>query len=334
MKRINPFLLALSLTVSLGVSAQISKADLRTLKSKEDTLAEYSKFLVMDSMTASRMISDSIFTRALVRSLQVKNSFYYPFDSVLGISKIYAPDSSFRIFTWNLQFDDYYPRQKGAIQFRTADGSLKLKPLQDVSEFTDFPEDSLRDRFHWIGAIYYNIIKTQYNGKNYYTLFGYDPNGIRSSRKWIDVLTFNDKQEPMFGGPFFTYDRDSVRRKPAHRISLEYKKDARVLLNYVPDLNMILVDHLVSETDEPENPWTMVPDGDNEAYKWENGKWVHIDKAFDFELDMNNVDPYLGKPPMGDPILDRKGSTSEQKLQQQSDKNKSTEQKPPVKKPG
>ncbi|RYY59690.1 MAG: hypothetical protein EOO05_12465 [Chitinophagaceae bacterium] len=336
MKRFYPvILLVLSLSLAVSADAQISKADLRILKGKEDTLANYSRFLIMDSMTAGRMISDSIFTRSLVRALQVKNSFYYPFDSVMGVSKLYAPDSTFRIFTWNLQFDDYYPRQKGAIQFRTADGSLKLKPLQDVSEFTEQPEDSLRDRMHWIGAVYYNIIKTEFNGKKYYTLFGFDPNGVRSSKKWIDVMTFDDKQEPMFGGPLFSYAQDSVKRKPAHRISLEYKKDARVLLNYVPDLNMILVDHLVSENDEPENAWTMIPDGDNEAYKWENGKWLHVDKAFDFQIDMNNVDPYLGKPPMGDPILDRKGNTNEEKLQQKSDKNKSTEKKPvtpPVKK--
>ncbi|RYY55243.1 MAG: hypothetical protein EOO09_11200 [Chitinophagaceae bacterium] len=338
MKKTLPFLLLAFLLIAGNASAQITTADKRILKAKEDSLSKYSQFLVMDSMTAGRMINDSIFTRALVRSLQVKNSFYYPFDSVMGVSKIYAPDSSFRIFTWNLQFDDYYSRQKGAIQMRTADGSLKLKPLQDVSEFSENPEDSLRDRLHWIGAVYYNIIKTQFNGKNYYTLFGFDPNGVRSSKKWIDVLTFDAKQEPVFGGPYFTFEKDSVKRKPAHRISLEYKKDARVLLNYVPDLNIILADHLVSESDEPENAWTLVPDGDNEAYKWENGKWVHIDKAFDFEIDMNNVDPYLGKPPMGDPILDRQGNTNEQKLQDKSEKNRQSEKKtstppvPPVKK--
>ena len=34
-------------------------------------------------------------------------------------------------------------------------------------------------------------------------------------------------------------------------------------------LEMILVDHLISETDEPENPWTFVPDGDLYHYKQE-----------------------------------------------------------------
>ena len=93
----------------------------------------------------------------------------------------------------------------------------------------------------------------------------------------------------------------------------------------IDELQMILVDHLVSETNEPENSWTLVPDGDNEAFKWENGKWVHVDKAFDYKIDMRGVDPYLGKPPVGEPILDKKGNRDEKKLQEKSDKNKGKE---------
>jgi len=311
-----------------GISQSISPADRKKLAAKEDTLQEYSRYLVTDTLTEDRMYSDSIFTRALVRALQIRNSFYYPFDSVLGISKLYAPDTSFRIFTWNIQYDEYYSRQKGAIQMRTADGSLKLFPLRDVSEFTDKPDDSLRNRLNWIGAVYYNMVKTTYNGKNYYTLFGLDPNSAMSTKKWVDVLSFNERKEPVFGGQLFTYNMDVPKRSPQQRLMLEYKKGARVLMNYIDDLKMILVDHLISETDEPDHLWTYVPDGDNEAYKWENGKWVHIDKAFDFKIDMTGADPYTGRPPVGDPILDPKGKKDEKKLQEKSDKNKSRENDP------
>lgn len=308
-----------------GHAQTISAADKKKLRLKEDTLAEYSRYLVTDSTTEDRMISDSIFVKTLIRSLQIKNSFYYPFDSVLGVSKLYAPDSSFRIFTWLLQYDNYYSRQRGAIQMRTRDGSLKLFPLRDVSEFTDKAMDSVRNRYNWIGAVYYNIIMTQYNAKNYYTLFGFDNNGVRSSKKWIEVMYFDNKGEPVFGGPFFSYARDSIKKPDQYRYSTEFKKDARVLVNFVPDENMILVDHLVSENDEPDAPWTMVPDGDNEAFKWEGGKWYHIDKAFTFKIDMTGADPYTGKPPVEAPLIDKSGKTNEKKLQQQSDKNKQKE---------
>ncbi|MCR6718753.1 MAG: hypothetical protein NVV59_00315 [Chitinophagaceae bacterium] len=113
-----------------------------------------------------------------------------------------------------------------------------------------------------------------------------------------------------------------MRNRSTHRVQLEFKKDARVLANYIPDLDMILIDHLISETDEPDNPWTLIPDGDNEAFKWEKGKWVHIDKAFDFKIDMQGVDPYLGNPPMGEPLRDRNGNINQQKLDTQAEKNK------------
>ena len=311
--------LSFSLAASLliphpGNSQTISPADKKKLMAKEDSLKLYSEFMITDSLPEDRMISDSIFTRTLVRALQIKNSFYYPFDSVLGISKLYAPDTSFRIFTWNLQFDDYYSRQKGAIQLRTRDGSLKLIPLRDNSEFTDKADDSVRNRNNWIGAIYYNMIRTQHKGKNYYTLFGYDHNSVASSKKWVEVLSFNEKNEPVFGGPFFTYELDSIPRKPKYRLSLEFKKDARVLVNYIPDLEMILVDHLISETDQPELPSTMVPDGDNEGYKWENGKWVHVDKVFTLKLKDEEA-------PVDNPIMDSKGNKNELKLKNNSDKN-------------
>ena len=304
----------------VALSQKITQADLKKLSAKEDTLSEYSEYLNTDSLPEDRMIADSAFTKVLVRALQVKNSFYYPFDSVLGVSKLYAPDTSFRIITWNINFDDYYSRQKGAIQFRTTDGSLKLLPLRDVSEFTDKPQDSVRSRQNWIGSIYYNIIKTQHKGKNYYTLFGFDNNSAQSSMKWIEVLSFNEKNEPVFGGPFFSFEKDSVPKPPKYRLGLEFKKGARVLVNYIEDLGMILVDHLISESDQPELAWTYVPDGDQEGYKWENGKWMHIDKVFTLKLED-------GQAPVGDPLMDPKGNKNEQKLQEKTDKNKAKEGK-------
>ncbi|MBK5273041.1 MAG: hypothetical protein JJE22_18735 [Bacteroidia bacterium] len=318
------FILALLVTTvsQVGFSQAIAAADKKKLREKEDSLKVFAKTLIVDSTTAGRMIADSQFVRTLVRTLQIRNSFYYPFDSVIGISKLYAPDTSFRIFTWTIEFEDNYSRQRGAIQLRTTDGSLKLIPLRDYSEFTGDAIDSVRSKNNWIGAVYYNIIKTQYKGKSYYTLFGYDNNDAMSSMRWIEVLTFNEKKDPVFGGPFFTFEKDSIPKPTQYRISLEYKKDAGIMANYVDDLGIILIDHLISETDEPEHKWTYVPDGDNEGFKWENGKWVHIDKVFNYKVDMKGVDPLLGKPPVGDPLFDLKGNKDEKKLQEKTDKNR------------
>jgi hypothetical protein len=316
------FLLIATFISAAAEAQKITPADLKILHKKEDSLKALAKNLIVDSLTAGRMRNDSQFVRTLVRTLQVKNSFYYPLDSVIGISKLYAPDSAFRIFTWSLSFDDYYSRQRGAIQYRTPDGSLKLIPLSDFSEFTQRPLDSVRTRSNWIGAVYYNIIKTHYNGKNYYTLFGIDDHSVRSNKKWIDVLTFDQNNQPVFGGPLFSYEKDSVKKPVQYRFAIEYKKDAGALVNFIDEEGLILVDHLISETDEPDKPYTFIPDGDYEGFKWEKGQWVHVDKVFNYKVDMNGVDPYLGNPPVGDPLMDAKGNKNEQKLMEKSNKSK------------
>ena len=285
--------------IQIAVSQTIPSADKKKLQAKEDSLKILAKTLITDSTTAGRMIADSQFVRTLIRALQVKNSFQYPFDSITGISKLYSPDTTFRIFTWSIEFDEYYSRQRGAIQFRTNDGSLKLIPLRDYSEFTENPMDSIRNRNNWIGAVYYNIIKTKYRGKNFYTLFGFDNNSAMSTKKWIEVLTFNEKNEPLFGGQYFAFNEDSIPGPTQYRFSIEYKKNASALVNYAADMQIILIDHLVSETDEPENKWTLVPDGDYEGFKWQNGKWVHLNKVFNQKLKD-------GEAPLEMPIKDKK----------------------------
>ena len=112
-------------------SSPLKSTDRNQLNLKQDTLLELSRTLNTDSIQALRMKADSQFTRVLVRALQTRHSFYYPFDSLAGISKLYAPDSSFRIFSWSLSYDDYYHRQRGAIQMRTTDGSMKIFPLNN-----------------------------------------------------------------------------------------------------------------------------------------------------------------------------------------------------------
>src|SRR6187549_4240892 len=168
-KSILSFLSAIILLFSsIQASSQvISKADKKVLEGKEDSLKQIASFMILDTLEAGRLLAYKDFVPTFIRALQVKNSFYYPFDSVLGISKLYAPDSSFRIFTWYVEIDDYSGWQRGFIQMRTPDGSLKGFRLLDKSEWTDNAYTAVCRDTSWIGAVYYNIIKTQFHGKNY-----------------------------------------------------------------------------------------------------------------------------------------------------------------------
>lgn len=312
MKKI--YYLTLFLCFSFVAMAQkgIAPADHEQLVIKEDSLKELSLKMVFDEDDATRLRSDSLFVRTLVRSLLTPHSFEYPFDS-LNVSKLYAPDSSFRIFTWQISKDAYVYLQKGAIQMKTADGSLKLFPLHDQSMFVKDPLLPKGDHKLWIGAIYYRIIQKEWKGKQYYTLIGFDDFSISSSKKIVEVLYF-ENGEPRFGGPFFEYPLPSGGVKYQNRHIIEYKDEVKAFLNFDAELDLILVDHLISETGEDDKKSTYVPDGDYEAFQWKNGKWRHIEKPFTMSLGDGNA-------PRAMPLYDDEGNVNEKVLLEQSKKN-------------
>lgn len=310
------FLLALLIAFSLSASAQtLSKTGVIQMKKMEDSMKVYGRKMIMEKTASQRFIADSVFIRMLVRSLKTPNSFYYPFDSLQTISHIYAPDSTFRIFSWQFTRDDDYYRQRGAIQVKTADGSLKLFPLLDMSDFTKAPADSVRTGQNWIGAIYYGVVMKTFNNKKYYTLLGFDDNNMRSTKKWIEVLTFDNNGRPVFGGPYFSVLQDSSNATGVvDRYCMEYKKEGNARMNYDKEMDMIVYDHLVSESNEPRKAYTLVPDGDYQGFKWSDGKWKQVDKIFNYKL-------RDGQAPLPAPLKDQAGKSDESKLMQQSEKN-------------
>lgn len=289
-----------ALLLGNGCFAQnLSKHDISLLNKKEDSIREQSVKIIQGINAADRLTADSIFTRMLVRALVTKHSFIYPFESLQTVSILYPPDSTFRIFTWQLVINENVIRQHGAIQMKTPDGSLKLFPLIDKSDVTTNVADTIGNNYGWIGAIYYKIIQKSTLNQNYYTLLGFDENNIRSSRKMIEVLKFQNG-EPIFGGRYFNYNPDSTSKTPTSRFILEYKKEAGPRLTYDKDMDLIVVEHLISESNEPKKKWTLIGDGDYEGFKWENGKWIHINKVF------MQVTPD-GKPPVPNPLPDNHG---------------------------
>lgn len=295
---------------------EIPATSIQAIQKIETLLQKDAHNIVYANNWLERFQADSAFIRNFVKALKTPYSFYYPFDSVQNISKLYAPDSSFRIFTWQVMKDYSYYRQRGAIQMRTADGSLKLFPLFDASEFTKSPADSIRTNNNWIGAIYYKIILTTYQNKKYYTLLGLDENNARSEKKWIEVLTFKPDGLPQFGGNYFKYPADGIKPpQPAYRFYLEYKKDAGVRMNYDAKYHAIIFSRLVSESPDEKNTYNLIPYGDYEGFRWVNGFWVYVNNPFqNIIFDKNQSD-------LPAPILDEKGNRKEKVLEEISRKN-------------
>jgi hypothetical protein len=156
------------------------------------------------------------------------------------------------------------------------------------------------------------MVEKVYKKEKYYTLIGYDENNIRSNRKIIEVLHFKDGL-PVFGGGYFLIPNDEIKPRNHARYIMEYKKEASPKLNFDNEMNMIVMEHLISESNQPAKAWTMIGDGDYDGLKWKSGRWVYVPKIFD------QIIPE-GKVPTPMPIRDTKGNIDDTKLKQSNPK--------------
>ncbi len=290
-------ILLISYIAPKAYSQRITPANVKLLAEKEDSLRHVAAQIIFAQEQDKREAACDQFIPGLVQALKTPGSFFYPFDSLRTVSIKYPTDSSFRIFTWAFQRDDRSFRHYGAIQMKTADNTLKLFPLFDNSDYIN-NQDTITSAKAWIGCLYYNIVQLRYFNKEYYTLFGWDGNNFRSQKKLIEMLSFENGQ-PVFGAPMFSFAEDTVRKPTKNRFIIEYKQDVNVSLNYNQEMQMVVYDHLISETNEPGKPATYVPDMDYEGFKWNAGKWVHIEKIFHDALKPGQV-------PVGNPLDQRK----------------------------
>lgn len=283
-----------------------SNASLKELKKKEDSLKVLSKEIVYGKSLSLRKDADSLFTKMFVRALLVPFSYNYPFDS-LNISKLESPDKNFKIFTWQLAISENLVLQKGAIQMKTADGKLKLFPLIDKSDVIQNAADTITDNLNWYGAIYYRIISKKDGPDTIYTLLGLDVNSLSSNKKVIELLSFK-YGKPVFGEQRFQLKLpdENLNKANAARYFMEYNKEAQTKLNYDPQMDMILFEHLVPADKRSNKRSNYVPDGDYQGMKWVNGKWVFVDKVFE-------VVPQKTAP-VPVPLRDEKGRIDNSKI--------------------
>jgi hypothetical protein len=293
------------LASAFGVRAQpkmpaagpLSPENAAKLHTAEDTLALLAYAVVNDSLEQERFAACRALIISLKRNLKTENSFRYKFDRLQSISILTPPDSSFRIFSWQLFVNDSTYKYYGAIQMNQSD--LKLYPLIDKSaDMQTAPKYELLHADHWYGSLYYNMRQFDTKEGHKYLLFGYDAFEFFSKRKIIDVLTFDNEGRPVFGAPVF--DRGADKNKlPEMRVVLEYSAEANVRSNWDEQYNMVLFDHLIDMASPFGRGITAVPDGSYDGFKLEKGRWKYISKVF------NDVNKDV---PVPNPILDnRKG---------------------------
>lgn len=257
----------------------LSKASTERMHATEDTLAILAYAVINDSIERERFAACRQLITGLVKSLKTENSFKYPFDRLKSISILAPPDSSFRIFTWQLFVNDSTYRYYGALQRNSKD--LVLFPLIDRSSEMDVPapRNEILTPDRWYGALYYNLRQFDTKQGRKYLLFGYDAYTFFEKRKIIDVLSFDKEDKPIFGAPVFHRDT-MLRSGQEQRMILEYSAEASVKCNWDELYKMVLFEHLIPMGSPFGRGLTYVPDGSYDGLRFEKGRWEFITRVF------------------------------------------------------
>jgi hypothetical protein len=253
--------------------------NIKKLNLYQDTLKQLGKKFINDDTEMERMNANIQFIKTLVRALKVPHSFNYNFDSLKTIKIMNSPDNRFRLLTWNVSYDDGSYRFYGTIQINTGE-KLQMYPLTDYSPLIKSAEDTVTDNAKWFGAEYYQIVPVYTNQNPYYVLLGWKGNTIKSTKKVIEVLSFNKDGKPVFGMPVF--DGNGRTRS---RIVFEYVRQASMLLKYEEGQHLIVFDNLVPPDKKQQGNFTLYgPDLSYDGYRFKDGRWQYVDN-----VDMKNT---------------------------------------------
>jgi hypothetical protein len=242
--------------------------------------------------TGERFAKNASFIKTLVNSLKIQTSFNYPFDSLKRVSIVKSPDNSFRIISWFVPLDDGSYRFYGTLQMGTRDGKLKLYPLIDNTDNISDP-NVIGSNKNWYGARYYEIVPVVVSGRQpYYVLTGWKGNNAKTTKKVLDVLSF-EKDEPVFGKPIFEGTKGSLAK---NRIIFEYNKLNSMTVTFDKSINMIVFDHLAPFSDDMAGNYEYyASDLSFDAYKIQNGKLKLIENV-ELKNEPNNLDEFYVDP--------------------------------------
>ncbi len=178
------------------------------------------------SMKKKRDVNEKII-KILKPVLKQPVSFFYSFDSVQQMGTIISPDSTIKLYTWNVPLEGGVHEYYGFIQQYNGDDACKVFQLHDR---LNAPGNLSQDQYchdNWYGMLYYDIIPVTRENKKYYTLLGLDYNNLVTSKKIVDILYFNPGGTPCFGAPLISID-DTLQ----NRFVLEYSSKIVISLKY------------------------------------------------------------------------------------------------------
>jgi hypothetical protein len=204
------------------------------------------------------------------------------------ISRVDAPDGSFRLFTWNIPRTNGSHHYEGLLLVNDKRGPV-LHQLRDGTAGINAPEVPELGIDRWYGALYYQVVPVKKGAKTYYTLLGWKGYSNIETRKVIEVLHFKGGQ-PRFGAPLF----GSGKLRPNRKV-YGYGFQATMMLRYEPTEGRIVLDHLSPQRADLEGQWAFYgPDLSYDAFVWDKDQWRY---ERDIDARDRSRDPRPFNPP-------------------------------------
>lgn len=234
----------------------IKTVDITADKAIDERRIQELAYGVLNSEKDRQKDSLNILLKAtLEKELSKSAAFSHSFEKVESISILTPEDSAFRIFNWNV------PYQDGTFKFEMG----ILTPTLQLTYIDQ--SDSISE---WVPALYYSIIPKQTKFQTYYTLLGWKGNNRLTTKKLIDVLWFKSNGEFKFGAPLFAGKKESK-----NKVIFEFAAQNTMQLRYNPKLDRIEFDHLSPPRQSLSGIYEYYgPDLSFDAYQWENEKWI------------------------------------------------------------
>jgi len=229
----------------------------------------------------------------MITAIGLPGSITYPFDSLKKMAKLTSPDGMFRIYNWNIPMSGSTNQYFCFLQIRSKENKNKftILELRDRSDSIPDPEHSILYCNNWYGALYFEIIPERSENGTIYTLLGWEGKNLSEMQKIIEIMTFNDKNLPLFGKKIFNKYKDGgnlrviFKYSPLATMTLRYEKQAlpkgkkwnakrRVFEESYSKASLIVCDRLVPvDAVEGKGP-VLAPAGDvYDGFLFENSCW-------------------------------------------------------------
>ena len=258
--------------IILFIGLLISKnsvASNEELKSCEDSLNHYFTTLASETNNEHKIEINNKILNYFREALKDEESFYYPFFDLEHVGIISSDDERLRIITWNLPYNDRTHKYFGFIQYKKNRRSYDVYELNDKSLEIKNPEQAILNNKNWYGALYYQIITNKYKGTEYYTLLGADLNDLLTKKKIIEILYFDNDDQPVFGKQVF-----KNKTYPLSRVIFEFNGQTNMTLTFDKEKEMIVFDHLSPSRPSLKGQFEFYgPDFSYDGLKFERGIW-------------------------------------------------------------